>query len=706
MGFRGAPGGSYCPTSMIRAIHVVSLFVVLLAGAVAGSAVLGGCQARPGEASGETAGEAAGADSPSARRADPAATASARPVVTMPPVDVQAVPGEDVAYRLRFPAPQTHYVEVEAVLPVVRKGAGNGGAGGEAAGNDHAAAASAGTIEVFMPVWTPGSYMVREYSRHLENVSAATVTGTPLAIEKISKNRWRVHAGSEARVVVRYRVYAREMSVRTNFVDADLAVLNGAATFLTVDGAMSRAHEVAVELPAQWAHSVTGMPPHPDGAPHHYLVPDYDTLVDSPLVLGNPTMHRFEVEGVPHRIATFGGGELWDGDRVARDTEAVVRAQVRLWGAIPYRDYVFLSVLEGGGGLEHRNSTLMMGNPWMTRTRKDYLRWLGLTSHEFFHTWNIKRLRPASLGPFDYEREVYTRSLWVVEGITSYYDDLMLRRAGLMDDKEYLEALSRQIEDVETEPGRKVQSLAMSSYDAWIKFYRPDENSANSDVSYYRKGAVVGFLLDMEIRQRSNGRRSLDDVMRLAYERYGGERGYTAAEFRALVGEVAGEPLDDFFARAVDATEDLDYEPALRYLGLRFAAKKGSGNGDGQAGGEDGAGKETPGWLGVRAGNREGRLVVTGVRRETPAYEAGLNVDDELLAMDGHRLPADGLDDRLRYYRPGDRAELLVARRGRLRTLEVTLGRKPEPSFTLEPAPGPGAQQAARRKAWLGGIGP
>lgn len=653
--------------------HHIPLLVAALAAALAG------CQARSGDAPGTRQSAAE----------DPPAPPPARPIVRAPPLALHARPGDDLVYHLRIPAPHTHYLEVEAVFPVAAAAA----SAGEAAETGAEAADRANAIEVFMPVWTPGSYLVREFSRHLEDVTATTLAGTPLAVEKVRKNRWRVTAGDEDHVVVRYRVYAREMSVRTNFVDDALAVLNGAPTFLTMAGGETRGHDVTIELPAGWSHCVTALPPHPGGAPHHYLAPDYDTLVDSPIVLGNPLLHTFEVEGVPHRIATFGGGELWDGDRVARDTEAIVRTQARFWGVIPYRDYVFLSVLEdGGGGLEHKASTLMMGNPWRTRTRKDYLRWLGLTSHEFFHTWNVKRLRPRSLGPFDYEREVYTRSLWVVEGITSYYDDLTLRRAGIVSDEEYLELLSKQIEGLETRPGRKVQSLAMSSYDAWIKFYRPDENSANTDISYYGKGAVVGFLLDAEIRRRTGGARSLDDVMRLAYERHGGADGYTAEAFRALAGEVAGSSLEPFFARAVDSTDELDYEPALALFGLRFAAPK--------PGKKD---EEIPGWLGATTAVERGRLLVQEVRRGTPAHDAGVNVGDEILAMDDYRVAPEALDAQLRYYRPGDRVILLVSRRGKLRSLPLTLGRAPEPRFALELEPRPSAQQTARRNDWLAG---
>jgi predicted metalloprotease with PDZ domain len=637
-------------------------------------ALLPGCQTRSGN------------DEP-ARQAPATET-----VVTRAPAEPPRapVPGQGVAYTLRFPAPHTHYVEVEAVLPVVGM----------------AGAAPAESMEIFLPVWTPGSYLVREYSRHLEALTASTPAGAPLAIEKVRKNRWRVALGGAtdgpaarpAHVVLRYRVYARELSVRTSFVDADIAVLAGASVFVTAAGGEGLPHEVALVPAEGWAASVTGLAPHPDGAAHHYLASDHDALVDAPIALGNPVVHEVEVEGVRHRVAAFLADPRWDHARAARDVETLVRAQLRFWGSLPYRDYVFLWMLgssSSGGGLEHRNSTLMVGSS--PKTAKEYADWLGLTSHELFHAWNVKALAPAEFARFDYENEVYTRSLWVVEGLTAYYDELLVRRAGLVGDEGYLAELSRRIEAVQTAPGRKVQSLALSSYDAWIEYYRPDENTANTSINYYHKGAVVGLLLDAEIRRLTADRRSLDDVMRLAYERYAGGRGYTPEQFRALASEVAGADLQGFFARTVDGTGELDFAPALAHFGLRFAEPAG-----GEPAAKDVNG--TPGWLGVITRLEEGRLVVTEVRRETPAHAAGINVGDEILAIGEQRVPAAGLDELLRYFAPGSEVAILVARRGRLLRVPVVLGEAPVVDWSLELDPDASRQQRAQRARWLAGT--
>lgn len=589
-----------------------------------------------------------------------------------PPVVVRADDPDLIQYTLRFGQRHNHYVDVEAVFP---------------GGSD--------TVELVMAVWTPGSYLVREYSRHVEAMTASTPAGEALAITKLAKNRWRVDAKGAERVAVRYRLYASELTVRTNYVDDEVAIINGAATFLRVADDRVRPFDIALELPKEWPACATALDAHPGGTPHRYVAPDFDTLVDSPIMAGDLARHEFAVAGVPHAIVSFGEGPIWDGPRAARDVEAIVKAQAEFWGSIPYRKYLFLNALvdgHGGGGLEHRESTLMIESPWATRKREDYQRWLGLVSHEFFHTWNVKRLRPEALGPFDYESENYTRSLWIAEGVTSYYDDLLVRRAGLFKQAEYLDRLAKQIETLQTVPGRAVQSLSESSFDSWIKFYRPNENSSNAQVNYYNKGAVVGFLLDFEIRRATQNRRSLDDAMRLAYQRFSGERGYTPEDFRKVVAEVAGQPLDDFFARAVDGTEELDYGPALAFYGLRFAPDKPEDQ-------KDEKDKEEAGYMGVDTGS-DG--VVRSVVRDSPAYVAGIGAQDEILAIDDYRVSGDGIKARLEHYRPGDKAVVLVSRHGKLRRIEVALGQRPKQTWKLEIDPGAPRAARTRRDMWLG----
>lgn len=574
---------------------------------------------------------------------------------------------QPVQYRVSFPDPSSHYVEVEGTFPTLGQP----------------------EITLTLPVWTPGSYLVREYSRHLEDLDAG---GLP--IEKVRKNRWTVKTEGADTVTVRYRIYGREMTVRNNWVEDDFALINGAPTFLTLfeEQPLIRPHDVVVDLPANWSAVATGLPPHPDGQPHHYRAQDYAELVDCPILMGNLAVHTFTVDGVPHQLVNYGEGGLWDGAAAARDVAKIVEAQRRLWGFLPYDRYLFLNLItEARGGLEHRNSTVMMTSRWAYRDHKDYLAWLSLVSHEFYHTWNVKRLKPREFMPhYDLESEVYTPSLWVAEGVTSYYDDLMVRRAGISTDKEYLEALSGSIEKVQTTPGRLVHPLSSSSYDAWIKLYRPDENSVNTTISYYTKGLLVAWLLDVEIRRATKGGKTLDDLMRVAYERYV-DTGYTDEQFRALASEVAGKDLTPFFDKAVDSTQELDYQPALDYFGLRFKAPE-----------KPKENEPTPGWLGADLKASDGKLIVTAVKRETPAFAAGLNVDDEVLAVENYRIEPARWEDRFKQYRPGQTVELLIARREKLERVPVTLGEKPRETWKLEVDPD--APDEAR-KAWLSGQG-
>jgi predicted metalloprotease with PDZ domain len=544
-------------------------------------------------------------------------------------------------------------------------------------------------VELMMAVWTPGSYLVREFERNLEGVTATGPDGRALAIVKSDKNRWTVTTAGAPTVTVKYKVYGREMSVRTNWVEAGFALVNGAPTFLTLADRTPRPHELIINPAQGWNRSMTALPEMAGGA-HRYRAPDFDTLADSPIVVGNPAVYEFTVDGKKHYLVNEGEAGVFDGARAAKDLETLVREYRRMWGFLPYEKYLFLNLLtESGGGLEHKNSATLMGTRWATRTRRSYTSWLDLASHEFFHAWNVKRLRPVELGPFDYENENHTKSLWIAEGITDYYADLALHRAGLITREEYLDSLSDKIEELQTTPGRQVQSVENASYDAWIKYYRPDENSINTAISYYTKGSVVGLLLDARVRKATGGARTLDDVMKAAYEKYSGAKGYTADEFRAVAEQIAGVNLKAFWDQAVSGTGELDYQEALETLGLRFRSVAVPADRPGRP------------WLGIATRNDAGRLLVSQVRRDTPAQAAGLNVDDEILAIGDFRVRADRLDNRLDQYRSGDKVTLLVARREQLIRLDVTLGTEPPRAWRLEVNPAASEVQQSSRGRWL-----
>ncbi len=575
-------------------------------------------------------------------------------------------PQDRILYVVRFPEPETHYVSIEAVIPV----------------------AGQTTAEVFMAVWTPGSYLVREYARHAEGVSVTDQGGKWLCFFKSRKNRWRIETGGASEIHFSYRVYCHEMSVRTNWVDESFALLNGAATFISLVGAPHLIHEVRLELPQGWKQVITAL----SGTEMRYSAPDYDTLVDSPILAGNPAVYQFSVDGVEHVLANEGEAGVWDGARSAGDLEKIVRCCSQLWGSIPCDRYMFLNILaEAAGGLEHHNSACLIASRWATRTRSAYLKWLELAAHEYFHIWNVKRLRPVELGPFDYENENPTRSLWVAEGFTEYYTGLIVHRAGLSSRPEYLEnGLSGLISTLQSTPGRQIQSAEEASWDAWIKHYRPDENSKNTSVSYYTKGAVIGWLLDARLRRQTAGEKSLDDLMKLACQRFSGERGFTTAEFKALATEVAGAPLDKFFAQTAESTGELDYGEALEWFGLRFKAAETA---------DESAGDKC--WPGVETRQDHGQLIVSRVMRDGPAWNSGLSPGDEIIAIDNFRVRADQLTHRLKNYRPGDAITILVARRDALKTIELTLTRI-SPGWRLEPDPAATTSQRRHLEDWLG----
>jgi predicted metalloprotease with PDZ domain len=465
-----------------------------------------------------------------------------------------------IVYTVRVPAPETHYVEVEATVPTGRRAA----------------------IEMMMPVWSPGYYRIEDYATRVEDVTAKTADGKSLQAEKTQKNRWQIQTNGQASVVLSYRVFCHQRSVTTNYVDSQYGVLNGAPTFITLVERARRPHEVRLELPPTWKRAMSGLDDAPGRKPNHFRAADYETLVDSPIMAGDLLVREFEVAGKKHYVVGAGDMEGWDADDATRDLATYVQEVYRFWGFLPYEKYDFLLMFrQGGGGLEHKNSTLstVSARPPAGRggAAPSGRMWsgVGLLSHEYFHLFNVKRLRPIELGPFDFEKAPTTGSLWISEGVTSYYSSLLVERAGLRTEDEYLASLSSLIGGLQNAPGRLLQSVEQSSLDVWNNSNSGVNPNANT-VSYYNKGNVLGLLLDARIRRATDGRKSFDDVMRLAYKRYGGDRGFTPDEFRAVAEEIAAGDLKNWFTRSVSSVEELDYSDLLEWYGLRFTAAEGA----------------------------------------------------------------------------------------------------------------------------------
>ncbi len=459
---------------------------------------------------------------------------------------------EPLVYTIKFPAPDTHFAEVEVAVPTGKRA----------------------SIEMMMPVWSPGFYRLEDYASRVQGLSARTADGKTLQVEQPRKNRWQIDTNGTAKVFITYRLLCNGRSVTTNWVGEDLLVLNGAATFITLVEKVQRPHEVRLALPAKWKQSMTALDAAPDGLPNHYRSKDFDTLVDSPIVAGDLAVRQFNVNGSQHYVVDVGAVGQWDSQRAAQDLEKIVRETRRFWGFLPFKRYLFLQVFrQGGGGLEHKNSTLLTANS--TRTSTPSLSWLAFVSHEYFHAFNVKRLRPIELEPFDYENAPRTASLWVSEGLTTYYGDLLVIRAGLGSAQDFLSRLSANIEQLQNAPGRLLQTLEQSSLNVWNAGTSGVGQNNATTVSYYVKGPVVGFLLDAKIQRLTGGKKSLDEVMQLAYKRYSGARGFTPEEFRKTAEEVAGSDLKEWFRKTISSTEELDYTETLDWFGLRFATPNG-----------------------------------------------------------------------------------------------------------------------------------
>jgi predicted metalloprotease with PDZ domain len=586
----------------------------------------------------------------------------------------------DISFTVSMSKPWTHLLEVEMRVQIP------------------ANLQAPNETNLLMPVWTPGSYLVREFERHVQDF-AADANGRTLEWAKVNKNTWRVRTNGARQWRVTYRVYANELSVRTNELNSDHAFWNNAALLMYPEGRLSAPSTLNIVPFSNWKIA-TGLPTIA-GHANSFRAENFDILYDSPVEVSNFKQIDFRVRGIPHRIVVDGEGN-YDPERLRNEVRRIVEAEVAMFGGIPYHDYTFILHLRSntGGGLEHLNSTALGFRRFGFGDEDGYRRFQSLVAHEFFHLWNVKRIRPDALGPFDYTQENYTRLLWVAEGITEYYGNLMVRRAGLISSEDYLNHLARQIEDFQNTPGREVMSAEEASFDAWIKYYRPDENSVNSQISYYDKGELLGMLLDLEIRRRTDNRKSLDDVMRYLYtEFFQKGRNYTPADFQKACELMAGASLEQFFARYVRGHDDLvpAYHEILAGAGLRLEQ---GGRGIGQAD----ASIPKKAYLGADLEQQYDHLIVTSVRSGTPAYDQGLNAKDEIVALDGARVTKETFESMIAGRRPGDTVRLTVFRFDDLRTIEIRLGSRVDAPYRIVPLSETTEPQRRIYLSWLGEI--
>ncbi len=565
-----------------------------------------------------------------------------------------------------------------------------------------------------MPAWIPGSYLIRDFARNV--VSArATCDGMPTGVTKVDKSTWQTDPCLGPLTLV-IEVYALDLSVRGAHLDTTHAYFNGPVVFPAVVGHEARPCSLDIQQPvdgrgAQWrvATSMTRA-----GAERFgygtYAASDYWELIDHPVEIGDLVIGEFDVNGIEHAIAIRGESRV-DMARICRDLTDICEEHYSLLGAPKGLDrYLFLLTVvgKGYGGLEHRWSTSLISSRDDLPLKDDasvsdsYRKFLGLCSHEYFHLWNVTRMKPAGFTPYELDSESYTGLLWVFEGITSYYDDLALVRAGSVTPESYLELLGQTMTRVQRTAGRLRQSLEESSFEAWTKFYKQDAGSPNFIVSYYAKGSLVALLLDLTIRRRTNGECSLDDVMRECWRRHGDTGvGLPERGLEGIAAEVSSLDLSEFFERYVRGTDELPLADALADCGVQTHFRTAADAQD--MGGKPATAGRTEGpWLGSNLIARDGGSVFGPVTAGSPAERAGLSPGDEAISLDGLRLTAANMQARLVRYEPGDVVTLDVFRQDELKRLSVTLGEAPKTTCYLTINDDADANAAARRQAWLG----
>ncbi|HVS94576.1 MAG TPA: PDZ domain-containing protein [Mucilaginibacter sp.] len=582
-------------------------------------------------------------------------------LLTMEPNTGKSQSPVKIFYTVTFPEAQAHYADVEMDISGLHQK----------------------TLDLKMPVWTPGSYLVREFSKNVESFTAEA-GGNAIYAKKIRKNIWRINSEKASAIKIKYRVYAFELSVRTSLVDASHAFLSCTGIFVYPDGMLHHPSTVHIIPYKGWVRVSTSLEM-VNNDPFTRYAPDYDILFDSPIEVGNQDVFGFDVDGVNYEVAMVGGGN-YDKERLTKDMPLIIRHEAAIYGENPNKHYVFIvhNTSRGGGGLEHLSSCVLGAS--RDNYEKNYQNFLALVAHEHFHLWNVKRLRPIALGPFDYDNENYTTDLWIAEGFTAYYQDVIVNRTKLYPVDNYLGVLAALISSLENTPGAKIDPVSQASYDAWIKLYRPNENTNNSTISYYTKGAVLAMLLDLEIMNDSRSKYALDEVMNYMYHTYYKikKRGYTDEEFKQGLEKFAGKNLDDFYKKYVNGVDAVDYDKYLGYAGYQLT--------------DEFAGHNDPA-LGIATNTGNGKIIVSGVFRGSAAWIDGINVGDEIVSVDSVKVT--DVNTMLNGKKPGDKINISVLRDGLPLTLPVTLLKKTQVKYRMESVPNPNGEQLAVRKKWL-----
>ena len=554
-----------------------------------------------------------------------------------------------IDYSLRMPKPQNHYFEVEMKVNKV----------------------SGKFLDIKMPVWSPGSYMVREFSKNVNLVKAKDEKGNQLDVVKTSKNTWRIHVKGVNDVKINYEVYSFELSVRTSFLDQSHGFINGSSIFMYVEGEKETGGKLDIYPYEDFNVITTALPKAKDSIRFEnaktYAFQNFDHLVDCPIEIGNQDVFEFTAAGVKHAVAIYGVGN-YDPEKLKKDMKRVIETTTAVIGENPNKNYTFIihNVTDGQGGLEHMNSSTLSVSRWGYQG-KDYLDFLSLVAHEYFHLWNVKRIRPIELGPFNYDQENYTTLLWVMEGFTSYYDELIMRRAGYLTEQEYLQKINSILNYVEGSEGARGQPVAHASFDAWIKGYRPNENSANTTMTYYSRGQLIGAVLDAKIIAKYEGTKSLDDFMRLLYNKFYKHkgRGFTEEEFEETLTDFMGEDMHPFLMNYVFDTKVPNYKEIFNEIGVNV----------------DYTGAKKP-YFGMGY-SKEGTAIVKSIRTNSEAENAGVSVNDEIIGFNGFRIDGASLEGSLGVLKSGDVFNLFVSRDQILMEINCKMGEIEIPTFKM-----------------------
>jgi predicted metalloprotease with PDZ domain len=548
---------------------------------------------------------------------------------------------QTVNYKLMMSKPQSHYYEVEMEISGLK-------------GKE---------FDVKMPVWAPGSYLVREFSRNVNLVKAFDEKGTEITVSKISKNKWKVAKSKSSTIKIKYEVYAFELSVRTSFLDLTHGFVSGTSIFMYTEETKSKPGKLEIVPFKDFKTITTALK---NESVNNYSFNNYDQLVDCPIEIGNQEVFEFQAAGVNHTVGIYGSGNH-NIEKLKVDMAKIVETTSNVVGVNPNKDYTFIihNVVNGQGGLEHMNSTTLSVNRW-TYEGSDYLGFLSLVAHEYFHLWNVKRIRPIELGPFNYDEENYTTLLWVMEGVTSYYDELILLRAGYYSTDTYINKLLSSLNYVEGTVGSRVQPVAHASFDAWIKGYRPNENSSNTTMTYYSRGAVIAACLDAMIIKQTDGKKKLDDFLRSLYDNYYLKlnRGFTDKEFQESLEKFIGYDLDTFFNDYVYGTKVIDYKTIFAPIGVEAIY----------------TGVEKPSF-GASLSQSGNKLTVRSVRSNSSAETAGLSVNDEIIGCNGYRVDQRDFESMLSSMENGQELSILVSRDEVLLELKVVIMNYERPQY-------------------------